>query len=447
MSPVKKIRAGLVAVCAAIAITAVLAPASAMAAQKAPAIPQSSCFWTNEIASKFNSDPENNYAFPDTGAVYWTSKIEIPDGASVILKGKYAHSRYQSINSYDAVTHSPTDALNDVSTVPNKGSTNPYLPGANRDAKKRSYTATIVNEPVPATKAQNTLYAGVAGQPRQTLMYRVYLPDDYKSPRELTGGVGLPKAELRLSDGSLLTGQAACDALQVQSGRLDLTTLSQSAYEAFRVQPGKPDTFPAEEKPVFNAFYNVQFSLSCYFLGNCPANPARTGGQYSNIDNNYVLSFVNRGFSDGPVLVLHGKMPTTPDTGPGVKRMGRGQMRYWSMCQNESLFTTKGAGCVYDSQVPLGKHREYTIVTSAAADRPKNAKAKCGVAYIPWPAAGDGDGHLNDGMLLVRNMLPSSKFHQAVQDTKTPGDEASVMGPYLPSGTYTTKAAFEQKGC
>lgn len=444
MSPAKKI---LAAACAAIAMSAVLGPASALASGKDSDIPQSTCFWTNEIASKFSQDPANNYAFPDTGAVYWTSSLAIPSGASVVLKGKYAHSRYQSINSYDAVTHAPTDALNDVSTVPDKGSTNPYLPGADRDAKKRSFTATIVNEPVPSTRAQNTLYAGVAGQERQTLMFRVYLPDHYNNPDELTGGVGLPKAELHLSDGSVLTGQAACDALQVQAGRLPLTTLSQTMYEGYRVQAGKPATFPAEVKPVFNAFYNVLFSLGCYYQANCPANPQRTGGQYSNIDNNYVLSFVNRGFSDGPVLVLRGKMPKTPETGPGVKTMGTGQMRYWSMCQNESLYTTKGAGCVYDSQVPLSKHRRYTIVTSAKADRPKNAKAKCGVAYIPWPAAGDGDGHLDDGMLLVRNMLPSAKFHQAVQDTKTPGDEASVMGPYLPNGSYTTKADFQHNGC
>ena len=127
--------------------------------------------------------------------------------------------------------------------------------------------------------------------------------------------------------------------------------------------------------------------------------------------------------------------------------MGNGQMRYWSICQNESLYTTKGAGCVYDAQIPVDKHRRYTIVTSTAADRPKNAKAKCGVAYLPWPEAGDGAGHLDDGFLIVRNMLPSSNFHHAVQDTKTPGDEAAVMGPYLPHGAYTTKAAFQQKGC
>jgi hypothetical protein len=89
----------------------------------------------------------------------------------------------------------------------------------------------------------------------------------------------------------------------------------------------------------------------------------------------------------------------------------------------------------------------YGIVTSRHGDRPKNAKRACGVGYIPWPAAGDGAGHLDDGFLIVRNMLPSSKFHRAIQDTTTPGDEAAAMGPYLPKGTYTTKRAFQRKGC
>jgi hypothetical protein len=122
-------------------------------------------------------------------------------------------------------------------------------------------------------------------------------------------------------------------------------------------------------------------------------------------------------------------------------------MRYWSICQNESLFTTVGAGCLYDAEIPVDKNGRYTIVTSRAADRPKNANPKCGVGYIPWPAKGDGAGHPDDGFLIIRNMLPSSTFHHAIQDTKKPGDEAAVMGPYLPKGAYTTKAAFQRHGC
>ena len=89
----------------------------------------------------------------------------------------------------------------------------------------------------------------------------------------------------------------------------------------------------------------------------------------------------------------------------------------------------------------------YTIVTSLARDRPSNATARCGVAFIPWPKDGDGAGHPDDGFLIVRNMLLSPSFHHAVQNTTTPGDEKAVLGAYYPRGTYTTKAAFQKPGC
>jgi hypothetical protein len=435
----------LIALVAASAAFASPADHAAGAAAKKK-IPQTTCFWTNRIASKFSDDPAQNYAFPDTGAIYWTAKVTMPAGSSIVLRGQYAHARYQSLNSYNGANNAPTDALNDVSTVPDPGSRNPFMPGAPRDKSKRSYTATVLNETVPAVPAQNTLYAGVDGQTVQQVIYRIYEPDSFKE-KELTGGVGLPEPELHLADGSVQTGQAACDTLQAQSGPLAITTLPAPLYSSLRDKPGEPATYPAAVSPVFRTFYSTGFILSCWYGDDCATTPARTGGQYSNIDNEYVGAFVNRGFAEGPVLTLKGKLPATPKTGSDVKRMGKGQLRYWSICQNESLFTTVGAGCLYDAEIPVDKHGNYTIVTSLAADRPQNAKAKCGVGYLPWPAAGDGAGHLDDGFLIVRNMLPASDFDQAIQRTTTPGDEAAVMGPYLPRGAYTTKAAFEQKGC
>lgn len=415
---------------------------------KSKSIPQTDCFWTGIVASKFTDDPAENYAFPDTGAVYWTSKVTMPPGSRIVLKGKYAHARYQSLNSYEGATNAPTDALNDVSTVPDKGSKNPFLPGAKRDTKdsKRKYTVQVLNEQPPTTRATNTLYAGVPGQDVQQVILRVYEPDSFKE-KELTGGVGLPTASLHLADGTVLSGQSACAALQAQTGPLAITTVPKSLYDSLRDQPYKPAQFPAEPAPLWRTYYNTGFVISCWYNGDCGGTPAKIGGQYSNIDNEYVGAFVNKGFAEGPVLVLKGKLPKTPQTGSDVEKMGKGQMRYWSMCQNESLYTTIGAGCLSDSQIQVNKKGNYTIVTSTSGDRPKNAKAKCGVGYIPWPENGDGAGHFDDGFLIIRNMLPSKSFDRAIQDTTVPGDEASVMGPYLPKGTYTTKSAFQKKGC
>jgi hypothetical protein len=43
-------------------------------------------------------------------------------------------------------------------------------------------------------------------------------------------------------------------------------------------------------------------------------------------------------------------------------------------------------------------------------------------------------------------MLPAADFHQAIQDTRIPGDEASVLGPYMTTGEYMSTAQFEALG-
>ena len=330
----------------------------------------SNCLWLGPAAGN-DLSAESNFAFPDAGAVYWSSQIEIPAGSVLKLNGKFTHARYQSLNSYGSDA-APTDALNDLNTQPSKGSQNPFLRGANRDARKRDYVARILPTPVPldsADRRPNTLYAGVEGQDQQRLIYRVYLPD---KGEDLTGGVGLPRPELKLADGTTMTGASACNAVQSTRERLPLTLLPETLYESLRDQPGKPETFPANDSPVFRAYYSTGFTISCSYQGNCAGTPERVGGQYSNIDNNYVSSLVSRGFGD--VLVLRGKLPRTPRTLDGRGKMQEGQMRYWSICQNESLFTTRGAGCVYDEQIPTDAKRRYTIVTSLPADRPETAR-------------------------------------------------------------------------
>ncbi len=416
-----------------------------VASADAPATPTSapsSCFW---FGPTFTIDePSLNYAYPDSGATYWAARFTMPAGAHLVLKGDYPHARYQSFNSYNSTSNSPTDAIHDVSIKPDAGSANPFLPGARRTTSgNRSYAVTVLNETPPTQRAVNTLYAGVDGQTSVTLVYRVYVHD---ANTEVTGGVGLPKPELHMADGRILTGQDACDATDAATTAPPFDTMPLQTYLGLRDQPGKPATFPAASTPVWRAYYNSNFTVQCGYLGNCGGDPARTGGQYSNIDNNYVASFINRQF--GPVLVLRGKLPVTPKTRAGQSRMAsKVDLRYWSLCNNEGPATTKGVGCLSDEDVPTRANGRYTIVVSLPQDRPRNATKRCGVAWLPLSPDGDGAGHTDDGYLLMRNMLPSADFTHAVQDTKTPGDEKAVMGSYLPTGRYMSVKQFEKHGC
>ena len=111
------------------------------------------CFWQGGNRSV-------NIAYPDLGARYWVSSFPLPPGTELILKGRYPHARYMSFNVYDAAAQ-PTDGLADVDVAPDAGSTNPFPPGAQRDAPKRDYTVRVVSGSRPEKREPNTIYLGV----------------------------------------------------------------------------------------------------------------------------------------------------------------------------------------------------------------------------------------------------------------------------------------------
>jgi hypothetical protein len=49
-------------------------------------------------------------------------------------------------------------------------------------------------------------------------------------------------------------------------------------------------------------------------------------------------------------------------------------------------------------------------------------------------------------MLMLRIMANNPGWTQSPAIVTKPGMEEAVMGPYLPRGEYTTKAAFEASG-
>lgn len=424
----------------AVSISAMAAPYSK------PRQDAETCFWYGPYVK---DNPGFNVGFPDSGAAYWSADIAMPSGSKIVLRGRFAHARYQSVSAYEA-NGAALDSLTDYQTVPDRGSRNPYLPGERRTGEgRRSFTVEIRNDVAPASgRASNTLYAKASAGDRQILFFRLYVPD---RGRDLTGGVGLPTPELVLADGRRMTGKALCDALDVADRIVPIPIPSKEQYAQLRDRPGAPAGFPAQNPPVFQAFYNPKFRTSCLYSVNPGADckpaivPSRAGGLYPNIDNNYITTYLSRHF--GKVVVFRGKLPTVPATYNRNPRSSEQQLRYWSICQNESIATTRAASCLYDEQIPVDSDRNYVIVSGLDSDRPKNATAECGVGFLSWPAAGDGAGHLDDAYIYVRNMLPSSNFSHANQNTKRPGDEAAVLGDYLPRGEYMSTEEFEKMGC
>jgi len=394
------------------------------------------CFWVGPYT---HLDPQTNTAFPDTHATYRSARFTLPADAQLQLSGAFPYARYMSITAYDR-RKSPTGSLFDAEIRPMPGSSNPFVAGAARNTTPRNYQLTAARD--GDGDAINLLHIEQGREDREvTLVYRVYVPD---AGQPETGGVDLPRVRLVQPVGPVKEGSAACAALRVDREILVRKAEGKRLYSLLRGQPWRDEAYPARASPVWRRFFNPVYFERCGYLGWCGGHPDASGGTYSNAQNGYLSLFANRSF--GPLLVLEGQMPETPRTTDGNGEMPVTALRYWSLCSNET-YTQMVADCLYDEQVTLDDARRYTIVVGRADDRPENARAACGVTWLDWPADGDGAGHPDDALLLLRNMLPGPAFQQSVLDVETPGDEAEVLGPYLPTARYLTAEDFADRSC
>jgi hypothetical protein len=395
------------------------------------------CTWVS------HDDPDlMNIFFPDTAAHYWLGAVAIPPGGKVRIEGEFPHARYMSFNLYDP-TLAPFDSLNDRDIVPDKGHTNPFRSGANRNAAKRKYSVTVVADPAPADpakRAPNTLYAGIAGVPvpGSVLMYRVYVPDRDAS---LDGGVGLPRVRYYLPGGIELGMPGICSLLEATRLGLGLNeTLASLNLSDVPVPLSAKN--PLDWKRFFNPGLVVVEALGRAGLASSPIydsvrqlllDSGWRGGFMSNRDNQYVTSTINN--NQGQLVVLASRVPTTPKTYDKQAVMGGAQLRYLSLCSND-FPTQRFWDCLYDEEIPRDASGNFVVVISHADQRPANARPECGVAWLNW-------GPLGSSALILRNMLPAPDFTHAVQNIQDLDAEHEVMGEYYPFGTYSSRAAFE----
>ena len=366
-----------------------------------------------------------NLAFPDDSAQYYNGGFGLPPGTRVRLTGRFPHARYMSFNVYDPQLR-PVDALADVEIRPDAGSANPFARGADRTSDARSYTVFIEPTAPPAQRAPNTLYTGAAN-PTGIFIYRIYVPDRDTND---TGDAGLPTVTVEPAGASASPSPSPCTNFSKPSvsGLNELlASLSPPAGVAI---PGGTDP------PKWRKFVNLLSSVAVNLTGTpSPGGidldaTGGSGGFLSNRDNAYVSAPVNRGL--GPIVVTRLRAPTFPDTRAGTKTMPGGELRYWSVCQNDPL-TQRFVGCVNDDRAVQTADGFATIVVSTPAARPPAATTKCGVNWLPW-------GPNPRGVLIYRHMLPDPAFTAAVQRAKV-DHEADTMGAYLPASRYYADAA------
>ena len=420
----------------------------AVAAGQDPIPGPRDCFWAR---GPISGDPYINIAYPDAGTFYWAATFTTPAGAHLTLEGRFPHSRYMSLISYDQAGV-PIDDVADYLIKPDAGTPNPFIAGADRTSARRGYRLAIVDgkrDPNQKTgmnlvgESREHLVAPKYGFGQQVVIYRVYARD---RGTDETGGGGLPVPVLTLADGKILRGAEVCTVMKTkQPPQIDPAAMAvpmEKYHELLAAAAAVGPAFPATNPSTWYMQLDRQALYDIYLGKPMRADaPRSTGGFYPNLDNDYIRTILNRRL--GKVFVVRGKAPTTPHTQNGDAKMGDGQLRYWSFCSNQGFANTRVNGCVYDENIPVGPLGNYTIVVSRAADRPRNAIPECGVAWLPMADNGDGAADDDVTVLQLRHMLGTKDFAHSIQAVVKPGDVAQTMGDYYPKGAYTTTSAFE----
>ncbi|HSI49432.1 MAG TPA: hypothetical protein VLA61_14250 [Ideonella sp.] len=407
------------------------------------------CFWVGTV-----SPSTFNILSPDLAVTYWISQFRLPAGAKLVLKGEYPRARYMSFASYNPQGQ-PVDGLADDAIAPDAGSVNPFRPGAQRLATPRQFTVTVQARSLQAgvrvdeaTRPANTIFVPT-DEPTYQLWLRVYAPDAGLGP---LGGAKLPRPVMTLADGSQVDGNALCRGYVVKDRAVRDFRASKAGNQAVFAVPGaKAPYHPAQPVPRWNGFYNPLLTMASVLI-NTPFEEARSrmdatrrSGFYGTLDNYYMSAYVDDRY--GELLVIQGKAPRTPHTLQGNPVMDANvDLRYWSFCKGRSIHDGAVDACLMDEQVPQDANQRYTLVVSTPANRPANARAECGVAWLPW-GVGDGMDNPHGGYVIHRHMKPSPGFTQSLWATQKPGDEAATLGEYYPVAAYLGKAAFEARGC
>jgi len=441
-------------------------------------IPQS-CFWKAWYAGNYfaysETVPTGSGNNPETWVSYSPAKFKLPAGATLVMTGEFAHNRYSGIDTYSGPV--PVDAISFTDVVPDPGSTNPYLPGANRHARHRSYTLKLVEEIKPGSPAPNTLYLRPAtslslSDFKPELRIRSYFPD---RGQDILGGVAYPTlAYLELADGSVITGeQNICRRINTSSTEGDLTetAIPIEIYQGLIAAAPNPSRAPAQEVPLWERFFTVPYSLFGLFLlpggeaarAQIPVPTPDGGGGGSlagTVANAYVGTFLSHETAEREIAVTYVKVSNTPrtfDDPRSVEAPAPLQAQYWSMCSNVDVagngLTPEGfptgarqGMCHNDETVVLNAQRFTRIAHSQSDNRPWNATNECGWSWLNG-GPGDNLGRPVTQLLMRPALAGEESFAENSSNVLYPGTEAEVMGDYLPTTIYMSRAEFEAQGC
>jgi hypothetical protein len=390
--------------------------------------PTSGCAWFLPL-----DDNTDNALYPEQHVTYWATRIVYVPGESLTIHGQYPHARYFSITAYDPKTRAVA-SLYDAQIAPDEGSSNPFLPDADRTAAPRDYTVGVVFNTAqhPPPVKQNELRTGydptnpTASGTDFFLVYRVYVADQATGP---AGGEPLPAVVVSLKPHTSVTLGPCPQGYQPPS---DVNNAIANAGAPAPIPPA-----PGGNPPYWHRFYNTGTSAA-EIAGASGAQAytekAGTGGLLEDLENAYLFTVLNASF--GPLFVIDAQAFSYSPTSHGEPVMTGGtDVRYWSFCSYDT-YTQRNYACLADFETDPNENGHYLVVVSDSANKPGNL---CGASWLPF-------GPLGESLLVYRNQLAVSPL--SIQGVDPAADNApSVMGGYYPGGRFMTQEQFTAQYC
>lgn len=463
-------------------------------------------------------------AYPDLNCTYLLLPHFLPPfGNKVLIEGDFPHARFFNLQftpafqpeqyHYGGTYGVGENVIVDADIVPQPGSLNPYRVGASRKATARAYRVTLLSlvgnsakldpaykpgyrAPGDTRTTSGLVYEGPWGDPdyqkRQKnfdrsplisrdglwdagdLWVRIYAPD---RGTDALGGVAVPKVTYQLPDGRRYFIATDLDAysrmlnkrVPVPAGKPkepDVLTGSNVGWRKMWgiVRSGVVGIAYALKGPDFNdkAYIRAVDKGGNGRDEDLPAPHNYESSQTLCTHNHYLQRGMSLG--QGRVVVITGRLPTTPATRNGEPVMKAAQLRYFSLHTYDSSLIPKGGPVgipvqsLMDDEIITDAKGYFTIVFSRPEDRPANATAENGVTWRDWGPPGEA-------MIMLRYLAvgPEWTFPQAptennlgrTSDWASPSYNESLlgknirtgwMGDYLPNLHYLSKPEFEKLG-
>jgi hypothetical protein len=408
---------------------------------------------------------------------------------------------------YGSSFGAPEVPIVDADIDPLPGHVNPFRVGADRTATKRGYRVVLEMtkgygpeiEPAyrpPHYRARGNrrlgsgiVFQGPMGLPEYkighkrgmwdvgALWLRYYAPDRGKGP---LGGVPLPKITYETA-----SGRCFYIASDLATKTADFNRMG----PVKRTDPAEPEPASAGDRVVWSRELDILHTgLVGVFQAtgkivpkdraqgralikgltahgpDVPA-PGSWGSSASRVPH---ISYLSGGGSidRDQVLVLSGRLPRHPRTIQGTARMTGGQIRYMSIT-TYAVADFLGGGIigqpltsVMDEEMVVDPAGNYLLCYSRAESRPRNATEASGVTWLNWGPVGTANFNLRwltvDGQWKDRRITPddaaipyekASWFEDRFDPSLVGINGASrIMGPFLPTFHYLSRAAFEALG-